>query len=225
MEPVEGAVQDGLSADESVGVGTRCSQQFGRTEEAGFATAMFFERGYQQTTIADIAAAADVAKMTVTNYFPAKEDLAFDRADDIVRLLADAVRERDPGAGVVTAVHEGYLRVLRDRDPIVDVLGRPFAELVGSTPALQVRERELYRSQEAALAEVLVAEFAVSPVDLTPRMVAAWLAGTVHVLHVDGRRRLLAGGTPDAISRALRTRAIHAFAALETAVPPAYRSS
>lgn len=35
---------------------------------------LFAERGYEQTTIADIAQAADVAPRTVTGYFPSKLD-------------------------------------------------------------------------------------------------------------------------------------------------------
>lgn len=42
------------------------------------ATRLFIEQGFERTTIAEIAAAARVAKKTVTNYFPRKEDLALD---------------------------------------------------------------------------------------------------------------------------------------------------
>ncbi len=46
-----------------------------RERIAHTALALFGERGYDAVTIADIAAAADVAKQTVVNHFPAKEDL------------------------------------------------------------------------------------------------------------------------------------------------------
>ncbi|TMR06256.1 TetR/AcrR family transcriptional regulator, partial [Nonomuraea turkmeniaca] len=52
------------------------------------ATQLFLERGFDRTTIADIAAAARVAKMTVTNYFPRKEDLALDHHEAFVAGLA-----------------------------------------------------------------------------------------------------------------------------------------
>jgi AcrR family transcriptional regulator len=42
------------------------------------ATALFFARGFDAVSIADIAEAAEVSKMTVTNHFPLKEDLLFD---------------------------------------------------------------------------------------------------------------------------------------------------
>src|SRR6266545_3560414 len=46
-----------------------------RDRIAQTALALFGERGYDAVTIADIAEAADVAKQTVVNHFPAKEDL------------------------------------------------------------------------------------------------------------------------------------------------------
>ena len=46
------------------------------------ATRLFIRDGFEDVTIAEIAAEARVAKMTVTNHFPRKEDLVFDiRAD------------------------------------------------------------------------------------------------------------------------------------------------
>src|SRR4051794_34071647 len=74
-----------------------------REEIANTATALFADCGFDQVTIADVAAAAGVAKMTVTNHFPLKEDLVFDRAEHIVRGLADAVAERPAGEPVLAA--------------------------------------------------------------------------------------------------------------------------
>ena len=48
------------------------------------ATRLFIERGFDQVTITHVAEAAGVAKMTVTNYFPRKEDLVFDQADAVI---------------------------------------------------------------------------------------------------------------------------------------------
>ena len=40
---------------------------------------LFAERGYDATTVADIAEAAEVAPRTVAMYFPAKQDIALSR--------------------------------------------------------------------------------------------------------------------------------------------------
>ena len=56
------------------------------------ATALFAGHGFDQVTIAQVAEAAGVSKMTVTNYFPRKEDLVCDRAGHIIGGLAQVVR-------------------------------------------------------------------------------------------------------------------------------------
>ena len=68
------------------------------------AIGLFLQRGYDHVSIADIAAAAGVAKMTVTNYFPAKEDLIISAGVSVVPDLAGAVRGRAPGESPVAAL-------------------------------------------------------------------------------------------------------------------------
>jgi AcrR family transcriptional regulator len=161
--------------------------------------------------------------MTVTNYFPLKEDLVFDRHAEITRLLADPVRR---GVGpVVDIVQSAYLAELDARNPILGFLGPAFAALVEASPALQAREREILAAQEAALADVLAERFASSAGDLRPRIVATQLAGIVRILYFEGRRRLLAGESTDDIVRALRRAAKASFTALEPALPRAYASA
>src|ERR1700753_4187054 len=72
------------------------------------ATRMFIDRGFDEVTIADIAAACGVSEKTVWNYFPAKETLLLDVED----VTVDALR-REIGRGAPPV--EAMLRVL-DRD-------------------------------------------------------------------------------------------------------------
>jgi AcrR family transcriptional regulator len=58
---------------------------------------LFAERGYDATTVADIAEAAEVAPRTVAMYFPAKQDIALSRFTDGVASLSTALRDRQPG--------------------------------------------------------------------------------------------------------------------------------
>ena len=48
---------------------------------------LFAERGFEQTTLADIAEEAEVAVRTVTGYFPSKLELATSFADEILARL------------------------------------------------------------------------------------------------------------------------------------------
>jgi AcrR family transcriptional regulator len=70
-----------------------------RTREQIVEAAMrlFAERGYHATTIADIAAAADVAPRTFFAYFPSKEAVVFHHVDRDMDALAAALRDRLPG--------------------------------------------------------------------------------------------------------------------------------
>jgi AcrR family transcriptional regulator len=51
---------------------------------------LFAENGYDKTTVADIAAAADVSTRTFFSYFRAKEDVLFAGADQRMAAIADA---------------------------------------------------------------------------------------------------------------------------------------
>ena len=66
------------------------------------------ERGFDRVTVDEIAAAADVGRMTVFNYFPRKEDMFFDRDEEIRDTLREALRQRGPS---VTPIET--LRLLR----------------------------------------------------------------------------------------------------------------
>src|SRR4051794_20560518 len=67
------------------------------------ATRLFLEKGFDAVTIDEIAAAADVGRMTVFNHFPRKEDMFFDREEEVQTLAFDAIRGRGPGVSPIEA--------------------------------------------------------------------------------------------------------------------------
>lgn len=108
-------------------------------------TRLFAERGFENVTVAEIAAAADVSKMTVFNYFPFKEDLVFDAHERMAESLARAVRERVVGRSALRGLREAYLAALAGGGGTV-LTGRvsaEFARLVRDSPRLRSREREI----------------------------------------------------------------------------------
>src|ERR1700721_2701950 len=112
------------------------------------ATLMFLERGFDAVTISQVAEAAGVAKMTVTNYFPRKEDLVFDRAGGIVTSVAQAVAGRAPGESMLAAVRRDYATRLARLDPTLGVASAAFTRLVAGSPVLTARGREIAEQRE-----------------------------------------------------------------------------
>src|SRR4051812_31592001 len=78
---------------------------------------LFAEQGYDKTTVADIAAAANVSTRTFFAYFPAKEDVLFAGTDQRLQALAEAfdtVRAASP----LQAVHRILEHVLAASDDL-----------------------------------------------------------------------------------------------------------
>ena len=165
------------------------------------AQALFAERGFEAVTIADIAAAADVAVQTVFNHFPTKEDLFFDGHTPWVEGASEAVRTRTPGTPPLDALH-AYLveRVAAHARQLGTSDGQAFDTTLEASPALRARERELHHEATARLGDALFdtwsAEGGAPPVPTDVRTAASvtaavWLAAvrTLIVQH----RGLLAG--------------------------------
>jgi AcrR family transcriptional regulator len=182
---------------------------------AAVATRMFIADGFEQVSIAQVAAEAGVAKMTVTNYFARKEDLVFDLAEHIVDQPLAALADRAPGRSALAAVRDGYLAALSAGDPTVVYASPAFARLIEDSPTLLTREREIHAQRETALASALAAETAADPDDLTPCVAAATLAAPLRILNVDVRRRILAGQDLEAIRSGLHEAADAAYRMLE----------
>ena len=156
------------------------------------ATRLFAQRGFEAVTIAEIAETAGVAKATVTNYFPRKEDLLLDLQAEAEQLLVEAIRARPPGQPVVEAVRDLMHRLLAQRHAL-SASGPGmvwFGRLVVDSPALLSRAREQREHLESAVARQLTEETG-DPVraDLVARLLLA--AATTVV--VTALRRLIAG--------------------------------
>src|ERR1700722_3981598 len=111
-----------------------------RAAIAHTAIGLFLQRGFEQVSIAEIAEAAGVAKQTVTNYFPNKEDLVLSGQPTLTPDLAGAVRGRAPGESPVAAlyrlVRSELDRAARRGDAVrPDEPGQPHADR-GVRPAL-----------------------------------------------------------------------------------------
>ncbi|HXF21123.1 MAG TPA: TetR/AcrR family transcriptional regulator [Streptosporangiaceae bacterium] len=180
------------------------------------ATAMFAARGFDHVTIAEVAEAAGVAKMTVTNYFARKEDLVFDRAEGIIRHLADVVATRAPGESMLAAIRRDYAEAVARADVTLGLSSPEFARMIVGSPALISRALEMLDQREQALGDAIAAELGDD--GSQPRVVAALLASVHRVLSAEATQRSLAGQPRAEICAWLAGAATAAFDLLEPAL-------
>jgi AcrR family transcriptional regulator len=173
-------------------------------------------RGFDQVTIAEVAEAAGVAKMTVTNYFARKEDLVFDRAEGIIRHLADVVTTRAPGESMLAAIRRDYAGAVARADVTLGLSSPEFARMIVSSPALISRALEMLDQREQALGDAIAAELGDD--GSQPRVVAALLASVHRVLSAEATQRSLAGQRRAEICAWLASAATAAFDLLEPAL-------
>src|ERR1700730_10682999 len=97
---------------------------------------LFQEQGYEETTIEQIAAAAEISPSTFFNYFPTKEDLVlYDRYDPIMFSMMMARPSDEPVSMLLQHAFEGMAAAFdRDRDIILTR-----AKLGLEVPALRAR--------------------------------------------------------------------------------------
>jgi AcrR family transcriptional regulator len=136
------------------------------------ALALFAERGFDGTTVAEIADAADISPRTFFGYFPSKEDVVF--ADDELLIAAFTVRIRD------RAPDEDAFDALRawvvESEELLDFESpaeRARRRLIRETPALHTRERAAYARLEEVLVDAVAADLGVDRDSLRPHLVSA----------------------------------------------------
>lgn len=124
------------------------------------ATGLFVERGFDAVTVADIAEAANVSKMTVFNYFPRKEDLLLDRLPEMLEGVRRAVCERAPGTPAEEALRAHCHELLDSGHPTSGAVPSAgwFFGMVRESRALRTRMLEHEREMEDVLADVLAEE-------------------------------------------------------------------
>jgi AcrR family transcriptional regulator len=128
-----------------------------RAAIAHAAVGLFLEQGYDRVSIADVAAAAGVAKMTVTNYFPAKEDLVISAGASVVPDLVAVVRSRRPGETVLAALLRFVRAELDNRSEWTALHDgvTQFARMSMASPALSEAFARVWDRLQADLAQAL----------------------------------------------------------------------
>lgn len=139
-----------------------------------------FERdGYEQTTIADIAASAEVGARTFFNYFASKEDLLFPESDARVQAALDAIAERD----AAEAPTDVLLRALRSVGAVSGEMASPQAalrlKLVRTVPAVRGRALQIQLDAQRQIARHLAAAYPDTLDEVTAAAVTGAFIGAI----------------------------------------------
>ncbi len=138
---------------------------------------LFAERGYDATTVADIAEAAEVSPRTVTLYFATKQDIALSRFSESTQCLADALADRGPNE-TATQIMGRWLTEKHAR-PYEEGLQELSHRMFAANPELRAlrtaRMADAIREGTRAVAE----DLGTTPDDIGPRIAAAAAAAVL----------------------------------------------
>jgi AcrR family transcriptional regulator len=222
MEASSGSLQTGVPP-----AGLRAwKKERTRATISDVATGLFMREGFEAVTVAQIAAAAEVSVKTVFNYFPSKEDLFFDRADDVIGALCDAVVDRPAGETVIGALHH----VLADRRVPFDGSGwkslrdadvydgfRRYLATEEASPALRTRRLVIGELWTARLAQLFAHQLGLPPGDPRAQTLAALVGAAMTLRARTMSAAMLARLSARTVEKRVRAVVDEAFARLQTA--------
>ncbi|KOX53113.1 MULTISPECIES: TetR family transcriptional regulator [Streptomyces] len=134
---------------------------------------LFTERGYEETTVDDVAEAADVSQRTFFRYFASKEDAAFFAARLAEARFVDAVHARPPEEAPLDALRQALAAswdtIGEAVEQVVPLeLHMRFYRVIESTPALLAAHLRRATELEERIARV-VADREGLDIDRDPR--------------------------------------------------------
>jgi AcrR family transcriptional regulator len=153
------------------------------------ATELFERQGYDETTVADIAAAADIGTRTFFSYFPTKEELVFPESDARVRAAVEAIATRAPHERPAEVLLRALRRIGEDSDEMASRLAALRMRLIQTVPTVRGRALQVQVAAQREIARHLAAAFPdeldeVSAAALTGAFVGA-ITGALQVLLED----------------------------------------
>jgi len=124
---------------------------------------LFFEQGYDATTVAQIADRAGVTKSTFFRHFPDKRELLVAGQETLSRLLVEGIAAAPMEATPLAAVAEGLKRAASEMGPMNRKLGPRLKAAVAASAELQERDALKSVGLAAAMTGALIARGVAVP--------------------------------------------------------------
>ena len=139
---------------------------------------LFAAKGFEATTVEEIADAVDVSSRTFFRYFASKEDVALTFQEEQLAAVLAALAARPAEEPVVTALRRAIVGIAEACEE--GELGfdpsrfQCIQAMMSSSPALMARSLEHSQKKQADLTRVIADRMGTDPaVDLRPHVVAA----------------------------------------------------
>jgi len=191
------------------------------------ATRLFFEHGFEAVSLAQVAEAADVSIKTIFNHFGSKEDLFFDRADELRDSIISAIVHRPAGMTVLDSLESLLVdNWLPFEGATWDTLTperfegyRGFLATQERSPALRSRRLVIDGELTATLVGVLADDLGRPAGDTTVQVLAALVGAVLQLRSREFAAAALDGGGTEEIRRRMATVVGEAFRRLAAAYP------
>lgn len=160
------------------------SKQAVRQRVSDVAVELFAERGYDATTVEDIAAAAGISERTFFRYFPTKDEVFFSRAESDTRELVEHVRSRPSDEAPWVALQGALEHALTslNREPEF-ARAKQFRDILAASPTLLAHQysrlSESLRAVTDALWERWIDANGSDPEDEETRLLLQALVGSM----------------------------------------------
>ncbi|MFJ1805272.1 MULTISPECIES: TetR family transcriptional regulator [unclassified Streptomyces] len=151
------------------------------------AVELFTSRGYERTTVDEIAAAVDVSQRTFFRYFDGKDEAALALVEMTVARFVEAVRERPPHEAPMEALRQAVLDGWHSINEVVESvvpveLYLRMYRVVESTPVLLAAHLRRSVEVEEDLARVIAEREGLDvDADPRPRLAVAVFSGVMRV--------------------------------------------
>jgi AcrR family transcriptional regulator len=163
---------------------------------------LFDRQGYDQTTVAEIAAGAQVSPRSFFSYFGSKEEILFPDSDSRVQVAADAIAARAPGQGPVEVLVGVLQRIVAVDTALASRMARVRMRLIMEVPAVRGRCLQVSFSAQREIGRLLHAAFPdeldeVSAASLVGALAGAVTAALVELFSGPSRARQLLSDHPE----------------------------
>lgn len=140
---------------------------------------LFERHGYDGTTVADIAAAAEIGTRTFFTYFASKEELLFPGADARVAAALDAIASRSPHDRPSDVLLRALGFVIEGGHDFADKQGALRVRLIQTVPAVRGRALQLQLDAQRQIARHLQAAYPDELDDVTAGAIVGAFVGAI----------------------------------------------